>query len=42
MNIKIKIRTWAEFWVFLIISIFSIIFLISEIKNFYLIWKHYL
>ena len=32
----IKIRTWVEFFVFLIILIFSATHLITEIKYFYL------
>ena len=42
MTKRIKIRTWAEFWVFLIILIFGTIHLITEINQFYLICKHYL
>lgn len=36
MTKKIKIRTWAEFWIFLIILIFGTIHLISEIQDFYI------
>jgi hypothetical protein len=33
--IKIKIRTWIELAIFVAVTLFSVLFIISEIKYFY-------